>query len=105
MTTDTDTDVVERLSDRIVSCTKSGNEFAARDFQEYFDVITRLRTENAALIADRDEMRKSLTDFIDAYDKYAVDINSPDIDSGGSTFPWHDEWLHRARTALSKEGE
>jgi hypothetical protein len=55
-----------------------------------------------------DVVRRALEDFINAYDKGAVQIASPDIDPGPDNlndphppYPWHEEWLLNARGALS----
>lgn len=50
---------------------------------------------------------KRLKEFIAAFDAGCVEINSQEIDRGDGTqpHPWHEEWLHLARSALqSVEG-
>lgn len=55
------------------------------------------------LTRERDELRRLVADFLEAFDKGYVELNFPDInDHGKPTHAWHDEWLHLARAALEK---
>jgi len=63
----------------------------------------KLRAELSDWKAIAAGLARQLQQFLDAYDKGAVEINSPEI--GGEDdiplHPWHEEWLHHARYAIA----
>lgn len=71
------------------------------------DIIAGGLTEQRAkLIAAAPDLCAALQIFIDAYDLRAVELNSPEMDGDHQNnippHPWHEEWLHQARAALTK---
>lgn len=47
-------------------------------------------------------LARILSDAIKAFDSGALEMNSPEIGGGDDipAHPWHEGWLHRARTAV-----
>jgi hypothetical protein len=60
-------------------------------------------TNDKSVFAQQPGLRETLQDFISAFDKGEIELNSQEIDrgEGDQPHPWHEEWIHHARMALS----